>query len=294
MGPRVWQPLFRCRTVVQVCGVFWEIPSGNVPVFSACWFDSGHKFASVYGALSHFSAMLGSTVDTNLRQSTVLFRIPRNAWIDSGYKFASVYGSLSYFSAMLGSAVDTTCVSLRSSFVFQRNAWFDSGYKFASVYGTLSYFSAMLGSTVDIYCRARRRVGSGMAFAGLLVTMISRCVHFVVGRPVESSQVQQLRQFQLLALPSGMRSRLLGALCIGTAPGGHVHRDMTTIIRCIRAVVSTKTLLLYLVRTTTTTTHTHPLPHSSPFPPHPTPLHSTPLPHTTTTTQGSTRLHSFG
>ena len=31
--------------------------------------------------------------------------------------------------------------------------------------------------------------------AGLLVPMISRCVHFVVGRPVESSQVQSLRQF---------------------------------------------------------------------------------------------------
>ena len=28
----------------------------------------------------------------NLRQSAVLFRIPRNAWIDSGHKFASVYG----------------------------------------------------------------------------------------------------------------------------------------------------------------------------------------------------------
>ena len=38
--------------------------------------------------------------------------------------------------------------------------------------------------------------------------------------------------------------------------GGRVHRDMTPIIRCIRAVVSTKTLLLHLVRTTTTTTTT--------------------------------------
>ena len=32
------------------------------------------------------------------------------------------------------------------------------------------------------------------------------------------------------------------------------HKDMTPIIRCIRVVVSTKTLLLLLVRTTTTTT----------------------------------------
>ena len=68
-------------------------------------------------------------------------------------------------------------------------------------------------------CRARRRVGSGMIFAELLVTIISRSVHFVVGRPVESSQVQSLRQFQLLALPAGMWGRLFGALCIGTGPG---------------------------------------------------------------------------
>ena len=94
------------------------------------------------------------------------------------------------------------CVGLRSSFVFQRNAWFDSGY----------------------ICRARRRVGSGMVFAGLLVTMISRCVHFVV-RPVESSQVQSLRQFQLLALPAGMWVAFLGPCTQvqgrGSCPQGH-------------------------------------------------------------------------
>ena len=80
--------------------------------------------------------------------------------------------------------------------------------RFALVYGARSYFSAMLGLAVDS-SRARRRVGSGMVFAGLLVTMISRCVHFVVGRPV----------FQLHALPAGMWGRLFGALCIGTGPG---------------------------------------------------------------------------
>ena len=89
------------------------------------------------------------------------------------------------------------CVSLRSSFVLQRNAWFDSGY----------------------ICRARRGVGIGMVFASLLVTMIVRCVHFVVGRPVESSQVHSLRQFQLLALPAGMWGRFCGGLCKGTGPG---------------------------------------------------------------------------
>ena len=30
-----------------------------------------------------------------------------------------------------------------------------------------------------------------------------------------------------------MRGRLFGALYTGTGPGGHVHRDMATIIRCI-------------------------------------------------------------
>ena len=97
---------------------------------------------------------------------------------------------------MLGSTVASICVRLRIFFVLQRNAWFDSGY----------------------ICRARRRVGSGMVFAGLLVTVISRCVRFLVGRPVESSQVHSLRQFQLLALPDGMWGRLFLALCMGTGP----------------------------------------------------------------------------
>ena len=33
-------------------GIFWEIPSGNVPVFSAIWFDSGYMFASAHEFLS--------------------------------------------------------------------------------------------------------------------------------------------------------------------------------------------------------------------------------------------------
>ena len=40
------------------------------------------------------------------------------------------------------------------------------------------------------YGRARRRFGSGMTTAGMLVTMLSRCVHFAVGSPLESAQVQ--------------------------------------------------------------------------------------------------------
>ena len=138
-------------------GVFWEIPSGNVPVFSACWFDSGHTFASVYGALSHFSAMLGPTVDTNLRQSTVLFRIPRNAWIDSGHKFASVYGVRSYFSAMLGSAVDTYCRARRrvGSGIACRFAGYDD-FALCSLrrWQARGLFTGALAATVPAACFA--------------------------------------------------------------------------------------------------------------------------------------------
>ena len=134
---------------------------------------------------------------TSLRQSTS-FAFQRNAWIDSGYKFATVYRTVLYHNAMLNSTVNTICVSPRSP----------------------SYFSAMLGLTVDTCCRAHRRFRSGMAIVGMLVAMPSCCVHFVVGRPVESPQVQSLRQFQLLALPAGTWCRLFGALCTGT---GHVH-----------------------------------------------------------------------
>ena len=47
VSPRVWHPLVRCRSGVQDL----ETTSGHVPAFSTCWFDSGYKFASVYGAL---------------------------------------------------------------------------------------------------------------------------------------------------------------------------------------------------------------------------------------------------
>ena len=87
---------------------------------------------------------------------------------------------------------------LRSSFVCQRSAWFDSGYNLRS---STDFFEFQRNAWFDsgYICRARRRVGSGMVIVGLMVTMISRCVHFVVGRPVESSQVHSLRQFQLFA-----------------------------------------------------------------------------------------------
>ena len=210
------------------------------------------------------------------------------------------------------------CVSLRSSFVFQHNAWFGSGYNLRS---STDFFVFQRNAWFDsgYMCRARRLVGSGMIFAGLLVTMISRCVHFVVGRPVESSQVQSLRQFQLLALPTGMWGRLFGGPVHRHRARGHVLRDMTPIIRSIHAVVTTKTLLLHLVRTTTATTTTattthhntpqhttthhatprhttphHTTPHHT-TPHHTTPHHTTPhhtTPHHTTPPQHSTAQHS--
>ena len=39
---------------------------------------------------------------------------------------------------------------------------------------------------------------------------------------------------------AGMRGRLFGALCIGTGPGGRVHRGTAPIIRCICDALSTE------------------------------------------------------
>ena len=65
------------------------------------WFDCGYIFCD--SLRSYFSAMLGSTAVTCLRQSKCVFQ--RNAWFDSGYM---VCVSLrAYFSAMLGSTADT-------------------------------------------------------------------------------------------------------------------------------------------------------------------------------------------
>ena len=60
--------------VQVVCyGIFCEIPSGNVPVFSAIWFDNGHMFASAPEVLSDKGVdmpvvMLDSLVQTVLGQ----------------------------------------------------------------------------------------------------------------------------------------------------------------------------------------------------------------------------------
>ena len=135
-----------------------------------------------------YSALVGSTVDTSLRQSMVLFAFQRNAWFDSGHIFASVYGALSYSALCL---------------VWQ---WI----KFASVYGTLPYFSAMLGLTVDTYCR---RSSSFSQWHGSC--WFAGCDAFALcslrrrqARGVSTGAVAAT--VPAASLPAGMRCRLLG------------------------------------------------------------------------------------
>ena len=104
------------------------------------------------------------------------------------------------------------CV-LRSSFVLQRNAWFDSGYNLRS---STDFFVFQRNAWFDsgYICRARRRVGSGMVIARLLVTMISRCVAglWSLHRCIRCDSSSCL-------LPAGLMGRLFGALCVGAGPG---------------------------------------------------------------------------
>ena len=95
----------------------------------------------------------------------------------------------------------------------------------------------------------------------------------------------------LAALRGGVGLKLFfRALYTGTGPGGRVHRDTATIIRCIYWRVSTKTCVKSSVRTTTTTTHHHTPNHHTTTPPPqhhntttpPPPYHHTTTPHHTT------------
>ena len=68
---------------------FWETTSGFITVFSASWFDSGYFFPPVYGGpgtrilrlilvllfVPVYSALLGSTVDTNFASVYGEFRV---------------------------------------------------------------------------------------------------------------------------------------------------------------------------------------------------------------------------
>ena len=103
----------------------------------------------------HFSVMLGSTVDINLRQSTVLF----------------------VFRAMLGSSVDTDCVRLRSSFVFQRNAWFDSGYILSRSSSCWQWHGCcwFAGNDAFALCSLRRRQARGVSTGAVAATVPAAC-----------------------------------------------------------------------------------------------------------------------
>ena len=48
---RGWLVLSAMMVQVVSFGIFWEIPSGNVPVFSAIWFGNGYMFASAHEVL---------------------------------------------------------------------------------------------------------------------------------------------------------------------------------------------------------------------------------------------------
>ena len=102
---RIWHPLVRCRSGVQDYGFVWETTSGNVPAFSACWFDSGYKFAPVYGALV-FRAMLGWTVDTNFCVSLQSSRISAQCLVRQRiHAHASHYGGNRVELAVLASGM---------------------------------------------------------------------------------------------------------------------------------------------------------------------------------------------
>ena len=89
------------------------------------------------GASLHFSAVLGSTVDTTLRQSTVS----------------------SYSAQRLDRQWIHICVSSQSSFVFQCNAWFDSGYilPLSSSFSQMHGYCWYAGCDAFVLCSLRRR-----------------------------------------------------------------------------------------------------------------------------------------
>ena len=93
------------------------------------------------------------------------------------------------------------------------NGMFKAG--FAGDFAPLAVLSSlvrrpmMLGIMAGMVQMDSYKLGTGMHKAGIAGGNASRAVF------------------------AGMRSSLFGALCIGTGPGGHVHRDTTSIIRCI-------------------------------------------------------------
>ena len=134
------------------------------------------------------------------------------------------------------------------------------------VYGASSYFSAMLGSAVDTICVRLRIFSYLSAMLGLTVdTYVALVVALAVAWFLP---VCWLRFFRAVFTSSWASPWTLHRCnrCDSSS-------CFSPTIRCIRAVVSTKTLLLHLVRTTSTTPSSHSsLPSSPPsLPPSPPP-----------------------
>ena len=102
--------------------------SGNVPVFSAYWFNTGYM--SAYGGFRRFSPFFYVMVDLGSRsRCLVLFTLVFSAMLGSTFDLGDDFVELLVFSTLLGSTG-----APRDDFV------------------EMVVFSAMLGSTFDTWC----------------------------------------------------------------------------------------------------------------------------------------------
>ena len=159
-------------------------------------------------AMFPYSALVGSTLDTCLRQSRCSFALQRNALFDSGYKFASVYGAF-VFRAMLGSTVDTNlCQSTE-----------------------LPYFNAMQGLTVDTICVSLRSSCCGPHSASCLEVDVA---------------VYTERQIPAARFDSWDEGWTFWGPVRRHRAGSHVHRDTAPIIRCRTVVAYRQRHVMYI------------------------------------------------
>ena len=181
--------------------IFWEMTSGIISVFSTLWFDS-----------------------TCRRQSMRLLEEFHTFW----------------------------------NLVFQRNACFDSGFLLMrQTTEALVWKWPFSPSTLAVAC-ARPFVGSGTASrvvsdkdVDLPVVVLDRCPvstcrklrssHLQFVDQVETSLFDNRDRYAHCAVVSCPEGLFLGPCTQVQERGGHVHRDMTRGIRCIRDDVSPET-----------------------------------------------------
>ena len=102
---------------VQDFGLFWVMTSGNVPVFSAYWFNTGCMSAN--GGFGRFSPIFYVMVDLGSRsRCLVLFTLVLSAMLGSTVASGDDFVEKIVFSAMLGSTLDTWCC--QSTWPFHR------------------------------------------------------------------------------------------------------------------------------------------------------------------------------